>query len=71
MSRRSLLAVGSLCFGMILGLVALILGLNARRQIAESQGRLTGDGMAIAGIVLGIVDIAFWALFIFLRLALI
>ncbi len=34
-------------------IVGLILGYSARREIAESQGRLTGDGFATAGIVIG------------------
>lgn len=44
-----------LCFGVVLGPVAFVLGLNARRTIARSNGWRKGDGMAIAGIVLGII----------------
>lgn len=44
-----------LCFGIVLGPVAFGLGLSARKTIARSNGWRTGDGMAIAGIVLGII----------------
>ena len=46
-------------FGMytIGGIVAVICGLVARNQIRESSGRQTGDGIAIAGIVIGAVNI--------------
>jgi predicted Zn finger-like uncharacterized protein len=49
--------VGLLCFGIILGPVALGLGSSAKKDIRNSNGRLGGSGMATAGIVLGIVDI--------------
>ncbi|TAA42400.1 DUF4190 domain-containing protein [Pseudoxanthomonas winnipegensis] len=57
----SSLAVVSLVFG-ILGwsllptigaLVAIITGHMARAEIRRSQGALDGDGMAVAGLVLG------------------
>ena len=47
--------VGLLCFGIVLAPTAFGLGLAARRSIRSSNGWRTGDGMAIAGIVLGIV----------------
>jgi len=43
------------CCGIILGPIAIVLALNARKEIANSRGALTGDGMAIAGLVTGIV----------------
>lgn len=39
-------------------IVAIVLGRNARREIQQSGGRLSGDGMALAGIVLGWINIA-------------
>jgi hypothetical protein len=36
---------------------AVVLGYSARRDIANSQGRLTGRGMAVAGIILGWIGI--------------
>lgn len=43
--------------GIILAPLALVLGVRARRSIARSNGWLRGDGMAVAGIVLGIIGI--------------
>jgi hypothetical protein len=40
------------------GIVGVICGVIARGQIRESNGRQEGDGIAIAGIVLGGVNIA-------------
>ena len=37
--------------------VAIVLGFVARNQIRESHGRQGGDGLALAGIVLGFVAI--------------
>jgi uncharacterized membrane protein len=46
-------------------IVAIVLGFVARTQIRDSGGRQGGDGLALAGIVLGFVAIAFWiALFV-------
>ena len=42
--------------------VAIVLGFIGRGQIKSSQGRQTGDGMAIAGIVLGFIGVGFWVL---------
>jgi hypothetical protein len=39
-------------------ILALIFGYIARSQIKRSQGRQTGGGMAIAGIVLGWIGVA-------------
>ena len=40
-------------------LVAVVLGFVARTQIRASQGRQGGDGLALAGIILGFVAIGF------------
>jgi len=49
------------------GIAALVTGFIGRKQIGESQGRLTGGGMATAGIVLGAISIliamVYWILF--------
>lgn len=57
-------AVASLVLGIvwIMGLgsvLALVFGYIAKGQIGSSGGRQTGRGMAIAGIVLGWVGVAF------------
>jgi hypothetical protein len=41
-------------FGLV-GIVAIVLGRSAQKEIAASGGRLTGEGMAKAGFVLGII----------------
>lgn len=63
-----------LCFGYGIGIVAsvagLVLGILAKRKIRDSSGMLTGDGMAIAGIVIGAVNIvAFFAAIVLFILA--
>jgi hypothetical protein len=59
--------VGLLCCTFfLLGIGAVVTGFLARKQIAESQGRLKGQGMATAGLVLGAVSIVlalfYWVL---------
>ena len=51
----SILCTGFL--GIVLAPTAIGLGFAARRTIARSNGWRTGDGMAIAGIVCGIVGV--------------
>lgn len=47
--------VGLVVFGFILGIIAIVLGSMAKKEIQRTgQG---GSGMATAGIVLGILDI--------------
>ncbi len=59
------LAIASLVLGIVgwvpcgVGsVVAIVLGFVARNQIRQSQGRQGGDGLALAGIILGFVGIA-------------
>jgi ABC-type phosphate transport system permease subunit len=49
--------IGLLVCGVILGPVAIYLGTQAKREIGLSNGRLKGEGMATAGIVMGIIAI--------------
>ena len=58
----SLVGLG-FCFfvGQILGIV---FGYQARREIRESGGALTGEGMATAGIIVGWVGLAIDILFV-------
>ncbi len=58
--------VGLLLCGVILGPVAIYLGMTAKREIQESGGRLKGSGMATAGIVLGIIALITFVLSIIL-----
>ena len=52
-----------ICFGAgpVLGLVAVVLGLLAKRQIAEAGGRVGGGALATAGIVAGGLSILCFA----------
>ena len=67
-SRTNGLAIASLCCGVvglfvlniILGPLAIVFGVVARRQ----AGAKNGAGMATAGIVLGVVDVLLWILFV-------
>jgi Domain of unknown function (DUF4190) len=63
------LAVGSfLCaiLGGGLGAIpALILGVKARRQIRDSNGSMSGDGWAVAGLVLGWSQVAVLSVVLF------
>ena len=67
------LAVASLVLGVLwLGgagsLLALIFGAVAMHQIKRSRGTLSGKGMAVAGLVLGIIGtipaVLFWLMFL-------
>jgi hypothetical protein len=71
-SSTSTLAVISLVCGilgwtimpMLGSLVAVITGHLARSEIRASQGRLEGDGLALAGLVLGWASIAIGVLMV-------
>src|SRR5829696_3716323 len=52
-------AVASLISGVVgVPIVPIVLGFMARNRIAESGGLKTGNGLAIAGIVIGFVQLA-------------
>jgi len=61
-------AVASLVLGLVglftpcglVGLLAIVFGVMARSSIEQSGGRLWGGGLALAGIVLGIVGAGLW-----------
>jgi hypothetical protein len=48
--------LGLVCCGFA-GIAALILGNQAKQEIAASGGTQTGEGMAKAGVILGIISI--------------
>lgn len=59
-------AVVSVIFGILsfllsipAGIVAVVFGHLARRDIKTSGGRLKGDGIALAGLIMGYVSFAF------------
>ncbi|RYD75070.1 MAG: DUF4190 domain-containing protein [Verrucomicrobiaceae bacterium] len=64
-SPTSGLAVASLVLGasstffcILAGIPAIVCGLLARTEIRRSGGRMQGDGMAVAGLVLGYLSVA-------------
>ena len=44
-----------MCGGPWVGIIAIALGVSARRQIADSGGSLSGNGAAAIGIILGVL----------------
>ena len=68
-SRMSVLAVIALVCGIIgcvppLSLLAIILGVAAIFLIAGSKGRVRGTGLAIGGVVLGLIFTGIWVLIV-------
>jgi hypothetical protein len=61
--------VGLFLCPIILSIVAIVLGTSAQKEIRASGGALTGEGLAKAGFVLGIVGLALGALWLILALA--
>lgn len=57
-----------LCFGFLAGIPAVICGHLARTRIRQSQGSLTGGGLALAGLILGYVGTVIATLMILLAL---
>lgn len=54
----------------LVGIVAVVLGRNAQKEIAASEGRLIGEGMAKAGVILGIIGITLGLLMTILNVVL-
>ena len=62
----SLVCFWPLCLGIILGPAAAIMGFISRQRIAASSGTVGGGGLALAGLILGILGFiasAAWAIF--------
>jgi hypothetical protein len=49
------------CFGFFAGIPAIVVGLSARKEIRQSNGSVGGDGLALGGIITGILGIL-WSL---------
>ena len=56
--------LGILCFWGIFGVPAVILGHLAKAGIGKSMGRLKGEGMAMAGLIIGYLSIGIGVLFL-------
>jgi len=55
--------------GLILGIVAISNANKAKRLIREQPDAYTGEGLATAGLVIGIIDLVAWALIIIANIA--
>lgn len=55
-------------FNAVLGVLALVFGILAIRRVRENPSRYGGQGLALAGIVLGCIALIFGAVWVFLRL---
>jgi hypothetical protein len=58
--------------GLLLGIPAIFIGISARKEIRDSGGRLGGDGLALGGIITGVIG-SLWsvALIVFFIIALV
>jgi ABC-type phosphate transport system permease subunit len=56
--------LGLFVFGVILGAIAIGLGVSAQRSIRRDPLMKKGNGMATAGVVLGIIDVVIFLLFV-------
>lgn len=54
------------CFPVISGVIAIFCGLSARHEIARSEGRQTGAGVALAGIIMGSMQLLIAAVILML-----
>ena len=62
----SLVCFWPFCLGLLLGPAGAIMGFISRQRIAASGGQLGGGGMALAGLIIGVVGFvasASWAIF--------
>lgn len=69
-ARNSLIAgvVGLFCLGFILGILAIKWGNDARKSLSAA-GVSDSQGLALAGMILGGLDIAGWVIMMAIRLA--
>ena len=52
----------TLVLGTIGGIVGIILGIIARMEVRESDGRMRGSGLALAAIIIGVIDLVVTAI---------
>jgi hypothetical protein len=60
--------VSLVCCGFFAGIPAIILAMIGKKEIAASNGSQTGGGMATAGLILGIIAIAWSVIYLILVL---
>jgi hypothetical protein len=56
--------ISLICFGIVVGPIAIVLSIMAKKEIEASGGRQTGGGQATAGLVLGILGAVFTVLYL-------
>jgi uncharacterized Tic20 family protein len=56
-------------FGIILGPIAIFMGVRAREDIDASNGKMRGQGQATAAIVLGAAAVVVWAIIVISAIA--
>jgi hypothetical protein len=61
--------LGLLCFSFLAAIPAVICGHLGRSKIRDSQGALQGNGLALAGLILGYLSLAFFVLGIIAAIA--
>jgi hypothetical protein len=59
-----IMSITFMCFGGILGIPAIILGVMARNRVKNEPTRYGGNGLATGGMVCGIISTSFTALYI-------
>jgi type II secretory pathway pseudopilin PulG len=57
------------CFWILAGIPAIVLGHMSRSSIRTSRGRLKGEGMALAGLVMGYISVALLPILIIAAIA--
>lgn len=55
----SIITSGAVVPGIVLGIIGIVFGNRARKEIKKSDNPLKGEGMATAGFVCGIVGVVF------------
>jgi hypothetical protein len=57
------------CVGLVTGILAVIFGGAGLSQINRSRGRLSGKGMAVTGLVTGVITLSLYLTYVILVLA--
>ncbi|GAA1732904.1 DUF4190 domain-containing protein [Aeromicrobium alkaliterrae] len=60
--------VSFFCFGLVTGILAIVFSRMATQEIRTSNGTQTGEGLAKAGFILGIIGVVLWAAYLLLVL---
>jgi len=58
--QTSGLAIAGFVTSFFIGILGLILSILAKKEIGRSNGQMTGDGLATAGIVISCISMGLW-----------